>query len=283
MMNELQIIVPDALVQISSPLQIVSNIEGFRGDVKALMESIKGRDFDDEEAKKVKAQLNKAADNVSAARIAFHKECLKPVDAIMADLKAIEADIAEASSVLKKQTDSCNQRRKDAKAEEIAVLFRNGLRARKVAEPEGYWLNLDAVIKPEWLNASKSLAAVAKEIDDALEKIFSDYDAIKLIDEEYRGIAIHSYMSSLSLPEAMKTVENFKQQLEYAKNKNEHPPQVQTEIGEESDDDDVSGRIEIGKAVLNVYGKRGELRVWLKSILQQAKSNGIHIERESNP
>lgn len=147
-----------------------------------------------DQAKADKALLNKAAKELNDKRIKLEREWAQPFQ----EFKGIITDtcqmLTQASSKIDKVVGEVEWKAKEAKRTMIHELW----------ERKGVTLfPLSKIWDERWLNKTKRLPAVEKEIGEKLLKVEADLDSFNALDEEDREVARAYYLDCFDLQRSL--------------------------------------------------------------------------------
>lgn len=153
-------------------------------------------------AKRDKAFLSRASEQVAAKRLEVTKVWNKPLEDFLCDMKTIEASIKEGYTRLNSIVKEAEQREKDAKLGQIEEYF-SGINLTGIP--------LQKIMDQKWLNKSMSLKKVMAEIDDKIKSIDDDINTLLLVAaDEDKDTVLGLYLDTLSLNRAMAEAEKLK-------------------------------------------------------------------------
>lgn len=173
------------------------NNEELKKEIAEKVEEYKGLVYTDgqiKEAKADRAKLNKLVKALEDKRKEIKKLCLEPYERFEKQIKEVIAIVNEPIALIDGQVREYEELKKREKTEEIEKLF------EEKNKPE--WLELKAIWDTRWLNATKSMTQVEKEIDDILSKIDVDILALQSL-EAFSFEAIETYKNCLDISKAI--------------------------------------------------------------------------------
>ena len=141
-------------------------------------------------AKTDKAYLNKLLDEVAEKRKLATTTWNKPLDEFISVMKELETEIKTASNNLKTIVDKADQQVKDEKKAKI-VEFWNTLNFTIVP--------LERVFNPRWLNTTEKLASIIEECKAIVEKITTEMNTLKSMQDEDAETLQAFYLETLDL------------------------------------------------------------------------------------
>ena len=179
--------------EIAIPEQITFNFEELKQELTEKVSKYETLVFSDEEigqAKKERAALNKLKTAIKDERLRREREYMKPFDEFKQKIAEIVTIIDKPISLIDKQLDEYEQKRKADKRVEIGSLWEN------MEKPE--WLVLSRIFDEKWLNATVTIKSVVADIDAKIAKINSDLETLNSL-EEFSFEAIDTYKRTLDL------------------------------------------------------------------------------------
>lgn len=141
-------------------------------------------------AKTDKAYLNKLLDEVAEKRKLATTTWNKPLDEFISVMKELETEIKTASNNLKTIVDKADQQVKDEKKAKI-VEFWNTLNFTIVP--------IERVFNPRWLNKTEKLASIIEECKAIVEKITTEMNTLKSMQDEDAETLQAFYLETLDL------------------------------------------------------------------------------------
>lgn len=195
-------------VQLPKLAPVVFNYEELKGELSTALADYQNRVYTEDmiaDAKTDAAKLNKLKKAISDERIARKKEWLEPFETFEAQAKEICQMIDTASSGIKTQLDTFEQKRIEEKTEHIESMF-----AEILSNYDLPFITFRQVFNEKWLNKSVSDKAIAKEITEICEKVVSDLEIIKRM-PEYSFEAEAVYKQTLNLNNALAEGERMSQ------------------------------------------------------------------------
>lgn len=154
-------------------------------------------------AKEKRADLNKLSKMLDDARKTKKKEFMQPFEQFEKQIKDVVGVVKEASDAIDVQLKAFEEQRKADKLLEIEALFDE-------YEMPADWIEFDAIMKAQWLNATFSMNKIKTEIEDALTKIESDLQVIRAL-PEYAFEAEDKYSATLDLATAMREAQRLQE------------------------------------------------------------------------
>lgn len=179
--------------EISIPEQITFNFEELKKELTEKVEKYSTLQYGESEIKSAKADraaLNKLKTAIKDERLRREREYMKPFDEFKQKIAEIVTIIDKPISLIDKQLDEYEQKRKADKRVEIGSLWEN------MEKPE--WLVLSRIFDEKWLNATVTIKSVVADIDAKIAKINSDLETLNSL-EEFSFEAIDTYKRTLDL------------------------------------------------------------------------------------
>lgn len=187
-------------VQAPQNAPVIWNYEELRNNLNTALADYQNRVYTEDmlaEAKSDRAKLNKLKDAIDAERISRKKEYMKPFETFENQAKELVDLINTASSGIKEQLDTFEQKREAEKKECIERLF-----ADIISNYDLAFITLDKIFNDKWLNKGTTEKAIAKEITDRCERAVTDMEIIKRL-PAYSFEATAVYKETLDLNKAL--------------------------------------------------------------------------------
>lgn len=190
------------------PKLIAWNNAELLAEVKSRLVDYRGRIYDESSivsAKADRATLNKFAQALDNERKRVKKVYMGPLDKFTAEVNEVIAEVNAVSVEIDAQVKLYDEKRQEEKLEEIKAYY-----AEIFPETLVQFIPYERIHQKEWLNASKSMTAVKKEMDAVLEKIQSEIATIETLksDDEIELKAL--YFETLNLATTLTTHERKK-------------------------------------------------------------------------
>lgn len=241
MANELTLRLETPIEKLVPAMIAFNNAELMEG-VKARLVAYQGKTYDAEsinEARGDRSTLNKFSKALNDERLRIKKIYTMPLDKFTKEINEVIAVV-----------DSCT-----AEIDAQVKAWENGCKERKLAEIKAYFaevfpaelsafISYEKIHQNEWLNSSKSMAAIKKEINATIEKIKTELATIEALGGDTVAIK-QKYFEDLSLANAItehKRIEAKKQRIaaqeaavaqQAAEIKSEAPAPVPEPVAEE--------------------------------------------------
>ena len=155
---------------------IVWNYEQLRSELSTALADYQNRVYTEDmiaDAKTDAAKLNKLKKAISDERIARKKEWLEPFETFEAQAKEICQMIDTASSGIKTQLDTFEQKRIEEKTDHIESMF-----AEILSNYDLPFITFRQIFNDKWLNKTATDKAIATEITEVFEKAVKDLEII---------------------------------------------------------------------------------------------------------
>ena len=186
-------------VQAPHNAPIVWNFDELKAELSTALADYSNRVYTEDmlaEAKADSAKLNKLKKAIDDERIARKKEYMKPFETFEDQAKELCTLIETASSGIKNQLDSFEQKRIGEKTERIKALYDD-----IISNYDFPFLTLEKIFNEKWLNKGATEKSIAKEIVDTCEKIIKDLEIIKRLPYAFEAEA--AYKETLDLNKAL--------------------------------------------------------------------------------
>lgn len=180
-MAQMELILSTPVEQLVPKLIAWNNAE-LLAEVKARLADYRGRVYDESSivsAKADRATLNKFAQALDNERKRVKKVYMVPLDKFTAEVNEVIAEVNAVSVEIDAQVKLYDEKRQEEKLEEIKAYY-----AEIFPKSLALIVPYERIHQKEWLNASKSMTAVKKELDAILGKIHSDIAAIEAMGGE---------------------------------------------------------------------------------------------------
>jgi len=247
------------------------NFDELQTELKTSLEKFQNIVYTDEtipEAEKDRAGLNKFKDIIETERKRIKNLCLKPYNDFEAKVKILTGLIDEPILAIDTQVKTYEQKKKDAKKEEIEKFFNDNI--GELAE----LLPLEKIFNEKWLNASVSIKSVFDEITQIIDKVKFDLKTIKDLKSEWELTLIDTYLNTLDIASALaeKTrLEERKKQLEEQDKIQQAEVENVEAVSREPEVLEVQEEVKLYERKFWVKGTADQLR----ALGQYMKANGI--------
>ena len=199
------------------PAMIAFNNAELLAEVKVRLATYQGRIYDETSisaAKADRATLNKFMDALNSERLRIKKVYTAPLDKFTAEVNEVIDTVKVVMLEIDGQVKTYTEKQKAEKLVECKEYFASVL----PAELAGF-IRYEKIHKDEWLNASKKMPAVKKDIDAIIEKIKAELVTIEALGSDTTELKA-MYFEGLSLTDTITAYERRKaekQRIEQAK------------------------------------------------------------------
>lgn len=199
------------------PAMIAFNNAELLAEVKDRLATYQGRVYDETSisaAKADRATLNKFMDALNSERLRIKKVYTAPLDKFTAEVNEVIDTVKVVMLEIDGQVKTYTEKQKAEKLVECKEYFASVL----PAELAGF-IRYEKIHKDEWLNASKKMPAVKKDIDAIVEKIKAELVTIEALGSDTTELKA-MYFEGLSLTDTITAYERRKaekQRIEQAK------------------------------------------------------------------
>ena len=196
-------------VQAPQTQPVVFNYEELKAGLTTALADYKDRVYDETmiaEAKSDTAKLNKLKKALSDERVSRKKDFMKPFETFEEQVKELCGMIDEATSGIKAQLDTYEQKRIEEKRTAIREMF-----SEIASEYDSLdFIVLDKIYNDKWLNKTATDKAIATEITEVFEKAVKDLEIINKM-PSCSFEAKEAYKASLDLNRALAEGERMAQ------------------------------------------------------------------------
>lgn len=210
--NELTLRLATPIEKLVPAMIAFNNAELMEG-VKARLVAYQGKTYDADsiaEAKADRATLNKFSKALNDERLRIKKIYTLPLDKFTKEINEVIAVVDSVTATIDTQVKVWETDCKEHKLAEIRVYF-----AEVFPAELSVFISFEKIQQSDWLNASKSMTAIKKEIDAAIEKIKTELTTIEALGGDVVAIK-QKYFEDLSLANAItehKRIEAEKQRI----------------------------------------------------------------------
>ena len=201
--------------------EIEWNNEELKQEIAAKMQDYKTLVYTEDKIKEAKADraaLNKLIKAIEDEHKRIKKLCMVPVDQFGTQVKEIVALIQEPVQLIDSQIKEVENQKKVEKKVEILEFYEKSIGTLKGILP------FDKVFKQEYLNASRTMKSIRKEISERIEAVNTDLDTIEGFGSKYELQIKDVYLRTLDLSAAIREksrLEEIERQLEERRQKEE--------------------------------------------------------------
>ena len=212
MANELTLRLATPIEKLVPAMIAFNNAELMEG-VKSRLVAYQGKTYDADsivEAKADRATLNKFSKALNDERLRIKKIYTMPLDKFTKEINEVIAVVDSVTATIDTQVKVWETDCKERKLSEIRAYF-----AEVFPAELGVFISFEKIQQADWLNASKSMTAIKKEIAAAIEKITSELATIDALGGDTVAIK-QKYFEDLSLANAItehKRIEAEKQRI----------------------------------------------------------------------
>jgi len=190
------------------PKLIAWNNTELLAEVKNRLVDYKGRVYDDGSiavAKTDRATLNKFATALDNERKRIKKVYTAPLDKFTAEVNEVISAVNAVSAEIDVQVKAHEEKRQMEKLAEIKAYYAEVFPENLVA-----FIPYERIHQKEWLNASKNMAAVKREMDATIEKIVQEITTIETLKSEDEVELKAIYFETLNLASTLTAHERKK-------------------------------------------------------------------------
>lgn len=202
-MNELQIVINE------TPAVISDNFVEVKESLSMMMKAYEGLTYTDDtvaDARKDVATLRKIRKALDDKRKEVKKAHMIPYEEFEAKAKELCEIIDNAINPINVQIDEYAERKKTEKKAKIQEYFDS-----QIGEID--CLSFEDVFNPTWIsNMATAIKSIKKEIDERINTVKQDIDAIKAFSSEVEEKAISAYKSSKKLSDAITIINDYEKQ-----------------------------------------------------------------------
>ncbi len=199
MANELTLKLDTPIEQLIPAMIGFNNAELLK-EVKARLSTYQGKIYDESsisDAKKDRATLNNFINALDSERKKVKKVYLEPLDRFTGEVNEVITAVEDVVVEIDTQVKSYEKKKKEEKHAECVEYF-NSVIPEEIKEFVPY----TKIHKEEWLNSSKSLSSVKKEIDAIIEKIKSELQTLETLGGDISELK-YLYFENLNLAETI--------------------------------------------------------------------------------
>lgn len=157
-------------------------------------------------AKKDRAELNRASDQIKRSRINLINELMKPYQDFEERCKNLEKKIASASKALDEIVKLKESEEKDKKRKQIEVFW----------QTKNFNLfPLEKIFNEKWLNKTYKESDILSEMDAVIDRTYKDLKTIERFSEDSDTLKAH-YLMNLDIAETIQYGDELQRQREIA-------------------------------------------------------------------
>lgn len=202
-MNDLQIVINE------TPAVISDNFVEVKESLSMMMKAYEGLTYTDDtvaDARKDVATLRKIRKALDDKRKEVKKAHMIPYEEFEAKAKELCEIIDNAINPINVQIDEYAERKKTEKKAKIQEYFDS-----QIGEID--CLTLEDVFNPTWIsNMATAMKSIKSEIDECINTVKQDLDAIKAFGSEVEEKAISTYKASKKLADAITIINDYEKQ-----------------------------------------------------------------------
>ena len=180
--------------------EIQWNYEEIKAEVAGKMQEYTGLVYTEEtikEAKADRAKLNKFRMALEDARKAVKKKCMEPYTQFEKQVKEVLSLIDEPIGLIDSQIKEVEEARRVEKKGQIMDLYEKHIGSLRGLLPFPH------IFREEWLNTTKSLKSIEKEIQEMVAQVNRDMDTIEALHTKYERHVVDYYIRTLDLAGAL--------------------------------------------------------------------------------
>lgn len=185
------------------------NFEELKQELEKALENYQGLVYTDEnipEGKADRAKLNKLSDSFNNERKRVKALCMQAYEPFENKIKILTSKVEYAKSGIDLQVKSFEERKKQAKQNEIEEHFNSVI--GDLAEI----VSLELIFNAKWLNAGYAIKNVTSEIDLKLETIKKDLETINSLKSEFSLQVKDNFLRTFDLGEALREKARLEEQ-----------------------------------------------------------------------
>lgn len=149
-------------------------------------------------AKTDRANLNKLKEAMETKRKEVKKEVMAPYTAFEGKMKELVALIDQPIQSIDRQIKEFDRLRQEEKRDEIEVQYMT-----IIPEELKDIIPFEAILKPQWLNVSVTMAKIKEELESLATRTKLDMMVIDTFDDEYRLPVREEYIRTLDIEKAL--------------------------------------------------------------------------------
>lgn len=167
-------------------------------------------DEDVAEAKKDKALLNKFVKSINDERLNIKKVYCKPLDAFTDQVNDIINDIRQVTAMIDERVTEYDNSKREEKQAAIQAAF------DELAKDKDY-IVLSKIQPTSWLNASKSIASIKREIAEDISCIDNEINAINMLpfEKEQKETVLSAYLENYSFADALREQKRIEERVKF--------------------------------------------------------------------
>ena len=176
------------------------------------------------QAKSYRAQIRKIAGHIDEQRKAAKRAYMAPLTAFEDKCKELTGLCTQAADALDEQIKGYDDRRRKERESHLHAIF-----AEKAQDLIRYEIvGWGDIYKQAWGNATTSLTKAEAELEDAIQSIRNDLDAILSLESPYEAALLSNYSLRHSLPDTLKLNAEYLRRDEELKAERERKAKLET-------------------------------------------------------
>lgn len=198
----------DTDLQAALPAEIGFNFEELKAELAERLEHYKSLVVTEEtikEAKADRAKLNKLRTAIDTRRKDIKAEYLKPYNAFEGKIKELTLLIDEPIKVIDSQLDGFEDRRKEAKKQQIQAAYE-----ARIPDAVKEIIPLERIFDKRWLNATVTMAKIDEDMEAWAKRVNADLLALDTIPEEFKAACREKYIATLDVSAALAHMQSLK-------------------------------------------------------------------------
>ena len=198
----------DTDLQAALPAEIGFNFEELKTELAERLEHYRSLVVTEDsikEAKADRAKLNKLRTAIDTRRKDIKAEYLKPYNAFEGKIKELTLLIDEPIKVIDSQLDGFEDRRKEAKKQQIQAAYE-----ARIPDAVKEIIALERIFDKRWLNVSVTMAKIDEDMEGWAKRVNADLLALDTIPEEYKAACRENYIATLDVSAALAHMQSLK-------------------------------------------------------------------------
>lgn len=198
----------DTDLQAALPAEIGFNFEELKTELAERLEHYRSLVVTEDsikEAKADRAKLNKLRTAIDTRRKDIKAEYLKPYNAFEGKIKELTLLIDEPIKVIDSQLDGFEDRRKEAKKQQIQAAYE-----ARIPDAVKEIIPLERIFDKRWLNVSVTMAKIDEDMEGWAKRVNADLLALDTIPEEYKAACREKYIATLDVSAALAHMQSLK-------------------------------------------------------------------------
>lgn len=150
------------------------------------------------EAKSDRAKLKKLREAIEDKRKEVKNQCLAPYYAFEEKVKELVALVDQPILAIDSQLKEYEEKRKEEKLSQIAEVYDT-----IIPDDLKEIIPLEAIMKPQWLNATVKIKKVEEELEDIAKRTKTDMMVLDSVEDEYKTAVRETYMQCRDVEKAI--------------------------------------------------------------------------------